>query len=141
MSIAIWILILSGGLLTLQLILIAAERQRGRRIVVSSVRGWADHQLATLLLAIRRRREVFVNRILKMSFHLTLYSIFRSSAALFRRLYHFLETKTHRSRARIARLKTHGASGRGTLGEIIEHKRSVSLSEKEKDRLKKDSLE
>lgn len=140
MTTTVTILIASGVLLTFHVILLAIEQAKGRRVLLSGARSALDRGLAKLHFVFTSLRQWFVHMVVKMTWHKTVYSLLRSFAMLLKSVYRVVESKMHLNQKHITNLRqTTRRSGK--FKEIHEHKQAVSLSEEEKKRLRRTTLE
>lgn len=140
MATTVIILGISGAMLAGHVFLLVIEQKHGERVFLRRFRGWLDRILSKLMFALDDIQRWFIHYVVKITWHKTAYSVLKSSAHLIGGLYDVIEAKMHLNRNKLTHLRKK-TSVTGQLSQISDHKKAVSLSDEEKERLRRTSLE
>ena len=138
MTLILWIVVISGATLVLLSILFGVERARGARIILPTARSWIDELLAAFFLRLSQLSISFGSGTIRVA---TLFLIHRGLSVVMRIL-KFFERCVASLQARNRRLarSVRAEQDKTHLDLIAEHKKTISLTEREKRHLKKQWL-
>lgn len=129
----------SGTLLTFAVIFFRAELRLGRRVGLTTVRGWLDVRLADLYVRLSHLRFYIGTGSLRVGFHYVAHSCIDLLLRFSERMRDQLKRLQRQNRHVARTIKDKQA--RSHLDLIAEHKVTTALSEKEREALKRQSLD
>jgi hypothetical protein len=136
MGAALTYLGVSLGILLLLMVLYTIEDKKGGRIVLKGVRAALDALFLTILAWLTRLTKVFTHGFMRILLH---YSLHRLLSRILHTL-QVLEKKVEnlvRHNRRVAKTIKEGTKEKTHLQAIAEHKEEVSLSDAQREHLKK----
>ena len=124
-------------------ILVSLEQQRGRRLVLSLVRGRLDRTLEAVLAGWSRVLTYVRRYVLAWSWYLIVDVVLKSVLYVIVTLGERLEASFYhnRQRTKVLRAERARSRGSGVLAAVAAHKEQSTLSEAEKERRRTRSLE
>lgn len=137
------IFLVSLGVFLLWGLLVYIENRKGNRVILGKVRSVLDRAISLIFNYIYTTCQFVSRRIIKLGWYYFVHVGLKSLLWVVVTIYDWLERKFHHNRlqARLLR-KTSGLSNKKSmLSEVAEHKVTTALTETEKKRLRKKSLE
>jgi hypothetical protein len=133
-------------------VIVGVEERRGVRIFLSSARSYGDLGVVTVTRLIAKFVRYVDHHVVRLTWYYSLHSLLQAALRVVVSLYDYLEQRFHlnRKRARALRAERRGvkigapvtpSATTSHLGAIAEHKETVALTEKEKQKLKTKKLE
>lgn len=142
MAIGVLVSLATAFLLLVEVIIYKKEQSLGKRIFLVQTRSHLDRFFSKALFFLREVRVWLIQHVLKATWHRTAYTFLRSLQGLLHRLYFIVEEKLHLNRKRLHDIKMRSKKSKeGGLSEITAHKKATSLSDEEKTRIRRDTLE
>ena len=121
--------------------LLYLEHKKGQRLFLVRLRGFLDKLLRYLFNLITLYKQWLMTHVVKATWHMTAYRFFQFMKLPVQRIAHYLEAKMHINRRRLIEIKTLGQTKPSKLSHMREHKEATSLSEEERTKLKRESIE
>lgn len=143
MSLAGLSLTIAVAVFCLLFTLVSVERQRGDRLLLRGVRTRIDRVCDTLLASVSRGLSFLIRHVIQWTWYLMVDVVLKSVLYVIVKVGDRLEASFYRNRQRTRALRAERAQRKhtGVLGAVAEHKETTALSEAEKQRLRKQSLE
>ena len=133
-------LVASVSLFTLLLVMVQAEKKRGKRLLLSSVRGWFDHFTSLWGREIVSTWQHFVKYIVQLGWYYGLHSFLQAVLKTIVRFYERVEMmfEVNRRRTRDLRAEKQQASqtSQTHLTEMAQHKVDTALTPIQQRKLK-----
>ncbi len=124
-------------------LLVSLEKRRGKRILLSSLRGFFDLVLVKISTFIRYWLNYIGRHIIKLSWYYSIHRFLQLVMTILVKAYDQLEVlfMRNRDRARVIKVERKKLKQGNHLEQVADHKEAVSLSEAEKKKLLAKKLE
>ena len=124
-------------------LLVSLEKRRGKRILLSSLRGFFDLVLVKISTFIRYWLNYIGRHIIKLSWYYSIHRFLQLVMTILVKAYDQLEVLFMRNRdtARLIKVERKKLKQGNHLEQVADHKEAVSLSEAEKKKLLAKKLE
>lgn len=136
MGAALTYLGVSVGILFLLTVLYTAEDKKGERVVLAGVRAVLDALFLTILLWLTRLTKVFTHGFMRILLHYSLHRLLSRVLHTLQSLEKKVENLVRHNR-RVVKTIKEGTKEKTHLQAIADHKEEFSLSEAEKEQMKK----
>lgn len=124
-------------------LLVSFEKRRGKRVLLSGLRGFFDLVLVKISTFIRYWLNYIGRHIIKLSWYYSIHRFLQLVMTVLVKTYDRLEVlfMHNRDRARVIKVERKKMKQRSHLDQVADHKEAVSLSEAEKKKLLAKKLE
>lgn len=133
-------LVASIALFGALLVMVQAEKKRGKRFLLAGLRGWLDHHLALIGLRITGVWDHFVKYIVQLGWYYGIHSflkaILATLVAFYERVEHVFENNRRRTKQLRAEKKNGITEPTGHLAEMAQHKADTALTPAQQRKLK-----
>ena len=143
-SIGLTWLMASIALFGALLVMVQAEKKRGKRFLLAGLRGHLDHYFALIGLRIVSIWDHFVKYIVQLGWYYGIHSFLRAVlatlVAFYEKVEHVFENNRRRTRQLRAEKKNGSAEPSGHLAEMAQHKADTALTPAQQRKLKETHL-
>lgn len=144
-SIGLTWLVASTVLFVLMMVAIQAEKKRGQRFLLASVRGWLDTKIAYTGRRIAELWDHFTRYIVQLGWYYGIHSFLRAVLATlvasYERVERAFESNRQRTKQLRAEKKQVTATSANHLTEMAQHKVDTALTPAQQRKLKRTQLE
>tara|TARA_B100002051_G_scaffold276785_1_gene328025 strand:+ start:14078 stop:14521 length:444 start_codon:yes stop_codon:yes gene_type:complete len=122
---------------------VAGERRFQRRFFAAGIRGWFDRVVEAVSGWLFRSWEHFSKYIIQLNWYYSIHGILKAMLKMLVKFYTYFEDLFERNRARTKQLRAEKRqlSEYSHLQQMAEHKKETTLTDAQKERLKKKHLE